>query len=95
VRLYQPLRRMAKYPHRLLLVTSTLSQIKSPYSQPGGNPNRVTQSLIAVLAGLQISFLCSETHELGEEIVASYLYQVHLYHWLDTNDFRFLTDNDI
>jgi hypothetical protein len=62
---------MAKYPHRLLLVTSTLSQIKSPYSHPGGNPNRVTQSLIAVLAGLQIPFLCSETHELGEEILAS------------------------
>jgi hypothetical protein len=35
-------------------------------------------------------------HELGEEIVASYLYQVHLYHWLETNDFgRFLIDNDI
>jgi ERCC4-type nuclease len=90
------LRRMAAYPHRLLVVTSTLSQIKSPYSYPGGNPNRVTQSLIAVLAGIQIPFLCSETHELGEEIVASYLYQVHLYHWLETNDFgRFLTDNDI
>ena len=87
---------MAKYPHRLLLVTSTLSQIKSPYSHPAGNPNRVTQSLIAVLAGLQIPFLCSETHELGEEILASYLYQVHLYHWLETNDFgRFLIDNDI
>src|SRR5882672_576166 len=46
----------------------TLSQIKSPYSHPGGNPNRITQSLIAILAGLQIPFLCSETHELGEEI---------------------------
>jgi ERCC4-type nuclease len=90
------LRRMAKYPHRLLLVTSSLSQIKSPYSHPGGNPNRITQSLIAILAGLQIPFLCSETHELGEEIVASYLYQVHLYHWLETNDLgRFLIDNDI
>ena len=30
-------------------------------------------------------FLCVETHELGEEIVASYLYQVHLYHWLEAN----------
>ena len=49
-----------------------------------------------MLAGLQIPFLCGETHELGEEIVASYLYQVHLYHWLETNDFgRFLTDNDL
>jgi len=90
------LRRMANFPHRLLLVTSTLSQVKSPYSHAGGDPNRVIQSLIAVLAGLQIPFLCSETHELGEEIVASYLYQVHLYHWLETNDFgRFLIDNDI
>jgi hypothetical protein len=48
------------------------------------------------LAGLQIPFLCSENHELGEEILASYHYQVHLYHWLETNDFgRFLIDNDI
>lgn len=89
------LRRMARCPYRLLLITSSLSQIKSPYSH-GGNPNRITQSLIAMLAGLQIPFLCSETHELGEEIVASYLYQVHLYHWLETNDFgRFLIDNDL
>jgi ERCC4-type nuclease len=89
------LRRMAQYPHRLLLIPSSLSQVKSPYSH-GGNPNRITQSLIAILAGLQIPFLCSETHELGEEIVASYLYQVHLYHWLETNDFgRSLIDNDL
>ena len=40
--------------------------------------------------------LCSETHELGEEIVASYLYQIHLYHWLETNDYgRSLADNDL
>ncbi len=90
------LRRMAQYPHRLLLVTSTLSQIKSPHSHAGVNPNRITQSLIAVLVGLQVPFLCSESHELGEELVASYLYQVHLYHWLEANDFgRFLADNDI
>ena len=53
-------------------------------------------SSIAVLAGLQIPFLCTETHELGEEMVASYLYHVHLYHWLETNDYgRFLSDNDL
>src|SRR4030095_189643 len=53
-------------------------------------------SLIAVLAGLQVPFLCTETHELGEELVASYLYQVHLYHWLETNDYgRFLSDQDL
>jgi hypothetical protein len=50
----------------------------------------------AVLAGLGIPFLCSEKHELGEEIVASYLYQVHRYHWLETNDYgRFLVDDDL
>jgi len=28
--------------------------------------------------------------------VGSYLYQVHLYHWLESNDYgRFLSDNDI
>ena len=35
-------------------------------------------------------------HELGEEIVASYLYQVHLDHWLEINGFgRFLANNDL
>jgi hypothetical protein len=34
--------------------------------------------------------------ELGEEFVASYLYQVHLYYWLEINDYgRFLVDNDL
>jgi len=90
------LRQMSRYPHRLLLVTSTLSQIKSPYSHCGVSPNQIIQSLIAVLAGLQVPFLCSETHELGEELVASYLYQVHLYHWLETNGYgRFLSDRDL
>jgi ERCC4-type nuclease len=69
------LRQMAQYPYRLPLITSTLSQIKSPSSYAGVNPNRITQSLIAMLAGLQVPFLCSETHELGEELVASYLYR--------------------
>ena len=34
--------------------------------------DRILQSLIAVLAGLNIPFLCTKTHELGEEVVASY-----------------------
>ncbi|MGC2184015.1 MAG: ERCC4 domain-containing protein [Terriglobales bacterium] len=90
------LRRMSRYPHRLLVITAALSQVKSPYPLGGANPNRITQSLIATLAGLQVPFLCTETHELGEELVASYLYQVHLYHWLETNDHgRFLSDNDL
>ena len=90
------LRRMARYPHRLLVVTSTLSQVNSRYAHTGVDPNRIMQFLVAVLAGLQIPFACSETHELGEELVASYLYQVHLYHWLESNDYgRFLSDNDI
>jgi ERCC4-type nuclease len=90
------LRLMAGYPHRLLIVTSPLSQVKSRYAHTNFDPNRVMQFLVAVLAGLQVPFLCSETHELGEELAGSYLYQVHLYHWLESNDYgRFLTDNDI
>jgi len=54
------------------------------------------QTLIAALAGWGIPFVCTETHELGEEIVASYLYQVHLYHWLEANGYgRCLADNDL
>jgi DNA excision repair protein ERCC-4 len=90
------LRLMARYPHRLLVITSTLSQVKSAYAHARVDPNRTTQFLVAVLAGLQVPFICSETHELGEELVGSYLYQIHLYHWLESNDYgRFLSDNDI
>jgi ERCC4-type nuclease len=90
------LRLMSQYPHRLLVITTALSQVKSLQPHGGTSPNRMTQSLIAALAGLQIPFLCTETHELGEEMVASYLYQVHLYHWLEANGYgRFLADNDL
>ena len=67
-----------------------------PLSSYQRQPNWIAQSLIAVLAGLQVPFLCTETHELGEELVASYLYQVHLYHWLESNDYgRFMSDQDL
>lgn len=90
------LRRMSSYPHRLLVITAALSQVKTPYPHSSVNPNRILQSLIAVLAGLGVPFVTTETHELGEEIVASYLYQVHLYDWLERNDYgRFLSDNDL
>lgn len=36
------LRLMARYPHRLLVVTSTLSQVKSPYAHASVDPNRTT-----------------------------------------------------
>ena len=90
------LRLMAQHPHCLLVITAALSQVKSPYPYASLSPNRITQSLIAVLAGLQVPFLCTETHELGEEIVASYLYQVHLYYWLENHDYgRFFADDDL
>jgi hypothetical protein len=50
------------------------------------DPNRVMQLLIATLAGLRFPFVCSEAHELGEELVASYLYQIHLCDWLESSD---------
>jgi hypothetical protein len=87
---------MSTCPHRLLVITTALSQIKTPYLHSGTNPNRIFQSLIAVLAGLGVPFITTETHELGEEMVASYLYQVHLYDWLEKSDFgRFLADADL
>jgi hypothetical protein len=49
------LRRMAELPHSLLVVTAPLSQIKSAYPFASLNlPNRITQSLIAVLTGLRL-----------------------------------------
>lgn len=90
------LRRMAGYAHRLLVITAALSQVKSPYTFSAVDPNSIMQSLIAALAGTGVPFLCTETHDLAEEVVASYLYQIHLYHWLEANDHgRFLTDNDL
>jgi len=90
------LRRMQEVPHSLLVITSPLSQVKSRYAYSGVNPNQVTQSLIAILVGLRVPFLCTETHELGAEIVASYLYQVHLYRWLEGNGYGcYLADDDL
>ena len=90
------LRRMSERPHSLLVVTASLTEIKSEYPYRGANPNRITQSLIAVLAGLRVPFICTETHELGEEIVASYLYQTFLYDWLERNGHgRHLADGDL
>ena len=36
-------------------------------------------------------FICTETHEMGEEILASYLYQVHLCQWLEAVSYTHLT----
>lgn len=58
------LRQMSQYPHRLLVITAALSQVKSPYAHSRASPNKITQSLIAAFAGLQVPFLCVETHEL-------------------------------
>jgi ERCC4-type nuclease len=90
------LRRMSELPHSLLVITAPLSLVKSAYPYGRANPNQITQSLIAVLAGLRLPFVCTETHELGEEIVASYLYQTFLYDWLEGNGHgRFLVDDDL
>jgi hypothetical protein len=39
------LRRMSSYPHRLLVVTSALSEVKSPYPHSGTGPNRSSNRL--------------------------------------------------
>jgi len=90
------LRSMSAFPDRLLVVSAGFSQVKGRYPHSPANPNQITQSLVAVVAGLRVPFVCVETHELGEELVASYLYQVHLYHWLDSNGYgRWLADDDL
>jgi ERCC4-type nuclease len=90
------LRRMSRLPNSLLVVTAPFGEIKSEYPYRAANPNRITQSLIAVLTGLRLPFLCTESHELGEEIVASFLYQTFLYDWLDSNGHgRYLSDGDL
>jgi len=90
------LRRMSDRSHSLLVITASLTEVKSEYPYRAANPNRITQSLIAVLAGLRVPFICTETHELGEEIVASYLYQTFLYDWLERNGHgRHLADGDL
>lgn len=90
------LRRMSELPHSLLVVTASLHEIKSEYPYRAANPNRITQSLLAVLTGLRLPFVCTETHELGEEVAASYLYQTFLYDWLERHGHgRFLADGDL
>src|ERR1700747_1179137 len=43
------LRRMSDRPHSLLVITASLTEIKSEYPYRAANPNRITQSLIATL----------------------------------------------
>jgi hypothetical protein len=87
---------MSLYPQRLLIITAAMSQVKSPHPSSRTKPNTIVQTLVAGLAGLGIPFLCTETHELGEEVAASYLYQVSLYHWLEENGFgRVLVEGDL
>lgn len=90
------IKKMSVYPHKLLIITSAVSQVKSGYPFSSFNPNRVLQALVAALAGWGVPFVCTETHELGEEIIASYLYQVHLYNWLEANGYgKCLADGDL
>ena len=90
------LKKMSTYPHKLLMITAPLCSVKAQYEFSASDPNRIMQALIATVAGWGIPFVCTETHELGEEIAASFLYQIHLYHWLETNGHgRFLADNDL
>ncbi len=54
------------------------------------------QFLVAVRMRLPVPFVCNETHELGEELVGPYRYQVHLLPWLESNNYGvFLSDNDL
>jgi hypothetical protein len=88
---------MSRCPTCLLVVTAALSDVTSSQTSISANPNRVTQSLIAVARRPAGSLpMQRNAPSLLEELVAAYLYQVHLYHWLESNDYgRFLADNDL
>jgi hypothetical protein len=45
------------------------------------------QFLVLVRAGRPVPFAYSETNELGKELVGSYLNQVHLHRWLESNNY--------
>jgi ERCC4-type nuclease len=90
------LRLMAEYSDRLLVVDAPMSQVRSRYEHSLANPNRITQSLFAAIVGLRIQTFFAETHDQGAEMVAWYLYNAHLYHWLEQNDLeRMISDNDL
>lgn len=78
---------MSSCPHRLLVITASLGVIKSPYPTREQIPDRIVQCLIALLAGLGVPFVTTENQEWAEETVTSYFYQVHLYQWLEANDY--------
>jgi hypothetical protein len=56
-----------------IVASVQLGKANSYYQVLAINDARITQSLIAVLAGMRLPFLCIDTHERDEEIVASYL----------------------
>ena len=87
------LRLMAVYPDRMLLVDAPPLQVKAPYEFSGARPNQIVQSLMATIVGLRIQVLCADTHMLGAELVAWFLFDAHMYHWLDEQGFdRVLVD---
>jgi ERCC4-type nuclease len=57
------LKRMSTYPNKLLVITASLSSVKSRYPFSPISPNRVLQALIAAFVGWGVPFLCAETHE--------------------------------
>jgi hypothetical protein len=79
----------------MLAGSNTAAAAREAMSGKRGGLNGSTQHQRDVYF-LEVSFVCSETHELEEELVGSYRYQVHLYHWLESNDYgRYLADNDL
>jgi hypothetical protein len=59
------LKRMSGQAHRLLVITTALSQVKSRYPHRAANPNRIFQSLIALLAELNVPFSVHRESSLG------------------------------
>lgn len=98
-RFLREMERMEAYPHRMLLIEASFSDIKTPYtfhSEARAHPNGIAGSLMAIAARhrVQVCFGC--TRKLAEELAASYLSKLHAYEWLERAGLsRQLVDGDL
>ncbi len=98
-RFLREMERLAEFPHKVLLVEASLSEVKSPYTfhtEIKAHPNGVAGSIAAIAARHGISVWFGDSRDLAEEMVASYLSKLHAYEWLEANGFgRVLQEGDL
>ncbi len=98
-RFLREMERMASFPHKMLCIEASLSEVKSPYGFADGvkaHPNGVAGSLAAISARHGIQVVFADTRDLAEELVASWLSKLHAYEWLEREGLgRVLQEGDL